>query len=207
MRTRTRSGSTPCRREGDDHARFFGVSVFGDQSRETRTKQTTRGRDTRSGVVVDTTRRVERAPSKLCVFFIIITTAIVVAVSLVVVSPAFAPRSPRLLPSFVGVRGRGSWMARVWVPRARRAASVRRRARASRNSRATPDGGGRCGFFVNYKLVHHARGHRGASLARAAVFHGHAREGLLDVHASPSPGGFLTGRTGGLVAHSRAGVL
>ena len=56
-------------------------------------------------------------------------------------------------------------------------------------------------------LGHRARGHRGASLARAAVLNGHAREGLLDVHASPSPGGFLAGRTGGLVAHSRAGVV
>ena len=54
-------------------------------------------------------------------------------------------------------------------------------------------------------LGHRARGHRGASLARAAVLNGHAREGLLDVHASPSPGGLLAGRTGGLVAHSRAG--
>ena len=56
-------------------------------------------------------------------------------------------------------------------------------------------------------LGHRARGHRGASLARAAVLNGHAREGLLDVHASPSPGGLLAGRTGGLVAHSRAGVV
>ena len=54
-------------------------------------------------------------------------------------------------------------------------------------------------------LGHRARGHRGASLARAAVLNGHAREGLLDVQASPSPGGLLAGRTGGLVAHSRAG--
>ena len=58
---------------------------------------------------------------------------------------------------------------------------------------------------VFLQLVHRARGHRGASLARAAVLYGHAREGLLDVHASPSPGGLLAGRTGGLVAHSRVG--
>ena len=121
-----------------------------------------------------------------------------------VASPAFAPCSSRLLPSFVGFRGRRSWVARVRVPTTRRAERVRRRARASRNCRATYDAWLRVCLFP-FELVHHARGHRGASLARASVFHGHAREGLLDVHASPSPGGFLAGRTGGPVAHTRAG--